>query len=65
MPMVLALNMMDESAKTAGLLIICKMSEELGIPSRSYQSLSKTRELDELIDVMLNNGEKTEYTRSV
>ncbi len=54
-PMVLALNMMDEVRNNGGTINIAKMSEELGIPVVPI-SAAKNEGIDELIDVMVHTA---------
>jgi len=54
-PMVLALNMMDEVRGNGGTIDIEKMSEELGIPVVPI-SAAKNEGIDELIDVMVHTA---------
>ena len=54
-PMVLALNMMDEVRNNGGTIDIAKMSEELGIPVVPI-SAAKKEGIDELIDVMVHTA---------
>ena len=52
LPMVLALNMMDEVRNNGGSINIAKLSEELGVPVVPI-SASKNEGVSELIDVVL------------
>ena len=57
LPMVLALNMMDEVRNNGGSINIAKLSEELGVPVVPI-SASKNEGVSELIDVVLRTAEQ-------
>lgn len=59
LPMVLALNMMDEVRNNGGSVDIAKLSEELGIPVVPI-SASKNEGVSELIDVVIRVAEQKE-----
>ncbi len=63
-PMVLALNMMDEVRNNSGTIDILKMSDELGIPVVPISAI-KNEGIDELIDVMLKTAKNKEYPKHV
>jgi ferrous iron transport protein B len=54
-PMVLALNMMDEVRGNGGTIDIIKMSEELGIPVVPISAI-KNEGIDELVDIMVQTA---------
>lgn len=64
MPMVLALNMMDEVRGNSGTIDIDKMSNELGIPVVPI-SASKNEGIDELIDRMISTAKGRIYPRRI
>jgi ferrous iron transport protein B len=59
-PMVLALNMMDEVRANGGTFNILKMSEELGIPVVPI-SASKNEGIDELVKTAIHTAKKKIY----
>ncbi len=59
LPMVLALNMMDEVRNNGGTIFIDKMSEELGLPVVPI-SASKNEGIQELIDTVIATAEAKE-----
>ncbi len=56
-PMVIALNMMDEVRVNGGTIRVKDMSEELGVPVVPI-SASKNEGIDELIDVVIKTAER-------
>lgn len=63
-PMVLALNMMDEVRGNGGTINIAQMSLDLGIPIVPI-SASKNEGIDELIDKMLNTAKNKVYPKKI
>ena len=61
-PMVLALNMMDEVRSNGGTINISKMSEELGIPVVPI-SAAKNEGIDELLQTALRVAKGKEYPK--
>ncbi len=59
-PMVLALNMMDEVRANGGSVNVAKMSEELGIPVIPI-SAAKNEGIDELIETAIATAKKKQY----
>lgn len=56
-PMVLALNMMDEMAENGGSIDVQKMSEQLGIPVIPISAL-KNQGIDDLVDACVHVAKK-------
>jgi ferrous iron transport protein B len=63
-PMVLALNMMDEVRGNGGTIDIRKMSEELGIPVVPI-SASKNEGIDELVDIIVQTAKDRVMPRRI
>ncbi len=63
-PMVLALNMMDEVRGNGGTINIAQMSLDLGIPIIPI-SASKNEGIDELIDIMLSTAKNKVYPKKI
>jgi ferrous iron transport protein B len=63
-PMVLALNMMDEVRGNGGTIDILRMSEELGIPVVPISAI-KNEGIDELIDVALKTAKHRVYPKRI
>jgi len=61
-PMVLALNMMDEVRNNGGTIDINKMSEELGIPVVPISAV-KNEGIDELMQVAIKAAKNREYPK--
>ncbi len=61
-PMVLALNMMDEVRSNGGTINISKMSEELGIPVVPISAV-KNEGIDELLQTALRVAKEKEYPK--
>ncbi|MBR2062612.1 MAG: 50S ribosome-binding GTPase, partial [Anaerotignum sp.] len=61
-PMVLALNMMDEVRNNGGTIDIQKMSEELGIPVVPI-SAAKNEGIDELLKTAVKTAKQREYPK--
>jgi ferrous iron transport protein B len=59
-PMVIALNMMDEVRSNGGTIKVKKMHEELGVPVVPI-SASKNEGIDELIDVAIRTAETKQH----
>ena len=59
-PMVLALNMMDEVRNNGGTIDVQKMSEELGIPVVPISAV-KNEGIDELMQIALRVAKQKEY----
>ena len=63
-PMVLALNMMDEVRHNGGIIDIAKMSEELGIPVVPISAV-KNEGIDELVDVMVKTAKNRVFPKRI
>jgi len=63
-PMVLALNMMDEVRENGGSIDIQKMSDELGIPVVPI-SAAKNEGIDELVDVAVKTAKNKRLPRRI
>jgi ferrous iron transport protein B len=63
-PMVLALNMMDEVRGNGGTIDVRKMSEELGIPVVPISAV-KNEGIDELVDTMLQTARNKVLPRRI
>ena len=61
-PMVLALNMMDEVRSNGGTIDVQKMSEELGIPVVPISAV-KNEGIDELMQVAIKAAKQREYPK--
>lgn len=61
-PMVIALNMMDEVRANGGTIKIDKLQEELGVPVVPI-SASKNEGIDELIDTAVRTARNRQYPR--
>lgn len=61
-PMVLALNMMDEVRNNGGTVDVQKMSEELGIPVVPISAV-KNEGIDELMQIALRVAKQKEYPK--
>ena len=61
-PMVLALNMMDEVRNNGGTIDVQKMSEELGIPVVPISAV-KNEGIDELMQVAIKAAKNREYPK--
>ena len=61
-PMVLALNMMDEVRSNGGSIDVAKMSEQLGIPVVPI-SASKNDGIDELVETAIETAKKKKYPK--
>ena len=61
-PMVLALNMMDEVRNNGGTIDVQKMSEELGIPVVPISAV-KNEGIDELMQVAIKAAKNKEYPK--
>lgn len=63
-PMVLALNMMDEVRNNGGTIDIAKMADELGIPVVPISAI-KNEGIDELIDIITKTARHKIYPKRI